>query len=442
MTPGGNPRPDAFFPELLAPLQALTVTGQVRVALSGGLDSMVLLHLARQVFGQPAGQLSAVHVNHQLQPAAQDFESACISACEALSVPLEVVPVSVSTAESSVETAARDARYQVFARLMEPGDVLLMAHHGDDQSETLLFRFVRGTGVRGLGGIPAARPLGKGRVVRPLLGVSRECLHRQAVAAGIQWQEDPTNAVSDVDRNFLRHEIIPRLAERWPGLRQRLAATARACSESRELADLLARTHFEQLADGPHRIFLGGVRQLPLSARRNLLQWWLGDDLGRTLSDPELEDLVNSAPDARPEILGHRFALCRFRGHIYRVARNPAPQAADQLLVPGQSVRDGEFTICLQGRAEIDEAARFRLTHRRGGERLRERAGGPSRPLKKWLQDQGLPPWERERLPLIFRGEALVAVGDLWQSPELECATAGGWQLDIRRGRGSTCGSK
>lgn len=439
MTPGGNHRPDAFFPELLAPLQALAVTGRIRVALSGGLDSMVLLHLAHRVFGQPAGQLSAVHINHQLQPAAQDFEAACISACKALSVPLEVVPVRVSTAESSVETAARDARYQVFARLLEPGDVLLMAHHGDDQSETLLFRFLRGTGIRGLAGIPAERPLGKGRLVRPLLETSRDCLHRQAVAAGIRWQEDPTNAMTNVDRNFLRHEVIPSLARRWPGLNRRLAATAEAATEARELAELLARTHFRQLADGPHRIQLGGLRELPLSAQRNLLHWWLGGDLGRRLSDQELRDLLHSDDDAMPEVSGSQFALRRFRGHIYRVARNPWPLADDQLLEPGQPVQDGDFRVCLGQVVGGQEAGPFLLTHRRGGERLRERPGGPSRPLKKWLQEQGVPPWERERLPLVYRGEWLVAVGEIWQSPAV---SEGGWQLDIRRERDGVSGSK
>ncbi|MGM0570765.1 tRNA lysidine(34) synthetase TilS [Marinobacter sp.] len=442
MTPGGNHRPDALFPELLAPLKALKVTGRIRVALSGGLDSMVLLHLAHRVFGRGACLLSAIHVNHQLQPAAKDFVSVSTAACQALGIPLEVVPVRIGAVGNSLETAARDARYQVFAERLAAGDVLLMAHHGDDQMETLLFRFLRGTGIRGLGGIPAERPLGKGRLVRPLLRVSRECLRRQALAAGICWQEDPTNEITDVDRNFLRHRVIPVLAERWPGLDQRLEATARASREAQELADMLASMHFEMLAEGPHRLRVKGLAELPLSAQRNLLRWWLGDDAGRRLSDQALSDLLKAGPDAMPEIPGRRFALRRFRGHIYRVALTPQPVAPDQVLVPGQSVRDGDFVVRLRAGQAVSEGEQYTLTHRRGGERFRVRAGGPSRPLKKWLQEQGVPPWERQHLPLIFRGDELVAVGDLWLSPESGGAAEGDRWLDIRRGEGGTCNSK
>src|SRR5690554_3805246 len=173
MTPDGKRPSDPFFPELLAPLQALQITGRVRVALSGGLDSMVLLHLAHRVFGDQPGLLSAIHINHQLQSAAREFEAASRRVCQALSVPLEVVPVAVSTEKQSVETAARDARYEALTSRLEAGDLLLMAHHGDDQVETLLFRMLRGTGIRGLGGIPAQRPLGQGRLVRPLLAFTR-----------------------------------------------------------------------------------------------------------------------------------------------------------------------------------------------------------------------------------------------------------------------------
>src|SRR5690554_4509689 len=417
MTPDGKRPSDPFFPELLAPLEALQLTGRVRVALSGGLDSMVLLHLAHHVFRDQPGLLSAIHINHQLQAAASEFEAACRVACQALSVPLEVVPVKVSTDRQSVETAARDARYEALTDRLQAGDLLLMAHHGNDQLETLLFRMLRGTGVRGLGGIPAERALGKGRLVRFLLAFPRETLHRQALAAGICWQEDPTNAVPDVDRNFLRHDIIPRLASRWPTLDRRLSATARAGREAAQLAELLAQTHFGQLADGHHRIRLAGLKALPLPAQRNLLQWWLGSERQRPVSDEELDAMLNVAPDTMPEINGVQFALRRFRDHIYRVHKFPDPVAADQTLVPGEPLRDGDFIIHLSTRTAAGEPAdSFRLTHRQGGERVRLYPGGPARALKKWLQEQGVPPWERERLPLVYVQDELVAVGDLWQA--------------------------
>lgn len=437
MTQGGNQPPDALLPELLAPLEALAACGPVRVALSGGLDSIVLLHLAHYVFAHRPETLSAIHVNHQLQPDASHFESLCRHACERLGVPLDVVHVRVDNGPGSIETRARDARYQVFSERLEPGGVLLMAHHRDDQEETLLFRFLRGSGVRGLAGMPGERPLGHGRLVRPWLDVPRQHLRQQALTSGWSWIEDPTNADDRFDRNFLRHRILPGLRERWPQLDRRLLATARACGESAELADLLAESHYHQLQAGPGRLGLSGVRALPLAASRNLLQWWLGDALDRSLGDDEIRDLLASADDACPEILAGEFALRRFQGHIYRIFRTPAPLSDDQPLLANKVVTDGEYRLCLRSHGGNNNAStpELRLSHRHGGERLRPEPSGPSRPLKKWLQEQQVPPWERNRLPLVFRANnELIAVADLWCAPDLaRRQTESGWWLEIQR---------
>lgn len=436
MTPGGNSRPAIYLPELLAPLQALAVPGAVRVALSGGLDSVVLLHLACHVFGHRPDGISAIHINHQLQPDAHNFERLCRLACESLKVPLEVVTVQIDSRQGSIETAAREARYEVFAQRLKAGETLLMAHHADDQIETLLFRFLRGTGVRGLAGMPSERVLGDGNLFRPWLRVPREQLRLQAQLAGWAWVEDPTNTDEQFDRNFLRQRVLPLLKPRWPQLDQRIQSTARACAEADELARLLAEQHFHQLNDGPDCLRLSGIRDLPMAARRNLLQWWLGGELGRTLGDGEIDNLLNSPEDARPEIVAGEFALRRFQGHIYRVPPAGEPLAPDQRLVARRVVRDGEFLVCLQPIAASERPApALHLAHRQGGERLRLRAGAPARPLKKWLQERQVPPWERNRLPLVFCGDELVAVADLWCSAELAGQQPrSGWQLDIRRG--------
>ena len=435
MTRGGKPPSDTFVPELLAPLEALAVTGHVRVALSGGLDSVALLHLAHRVFEHHPAGFSAIHVNHQLQPDASAFEALCQRTCEQLSVPLEVVPVHVDTRGGSVETAARDARYQVFSERLDTGDVLLMAHHADDQVETLLFRFLRGSGVQGLAGMPMRRALGRGALVRPWLQVPRSCLRWQAQRAGWSWVEDPTNADEGFDRNFLRQRVLPDLRQRWPHLDRRLLASGRACGESAELAVLLAQTHFRQLQAGADRLDLSGFRALPMAARRNLLQWWLGEDLQRSLGDGEIRDLTDARDHAHPEILAGEFALRRFQGHIYRVSRKPLPLAAEQPLAAGRPLQDGEFRLCLHPADGGGKLAELHLRHRRGGERFRPEPNGPTRSLKKWLQEQQVPPWERDRLPLVFRGNGeLVAVADLWCMPVLAGPSPGnGAWLEIRR---------
>lgn len=438
MTRGGNPSPDSFLPELLAPLEALAFTGHIRVALSGGLDSMVLLHLARQVFARHPAGFSALHVNHQLQADAIAFESLCQRTCDSLSVPLEVVHVRVEEG-GSVEAAARRARYQAFSERLGEGEGLLMAHHADDQVETLMFRFLRGTGVSGLAGMPSERPLGQGVLIRPWLQVPRQRLRQQAQQAGWSWVEDATNADTGFDRNFLRHKVLPALRQRWHHLDRRMMATADACRESSELSVLLARTHFDQLDAGNHRLDLAGFRALPLAARRNLLQWWLGGALERSISDDELVNLTETPEDATPEIVTDEFALRRFQGHIYRVplypmSRASAPLVANQPLATGRVVKDGAFRVCLHRSNGDDPGPDFRICHRRGGERFRPRPEGPTRPLKKWLQEQQVPPWERDRLPLVFRGNELVAVADLWCRPELAGPKPeGDWWLEIWR---------
>ncbi|MFL1484219.1 tRNA lysidine(34) synthetase TilS [Marinobacter sp. LN3S78] len=435
MTRGGNPPPDTFLPELLAPLEALAVTGHVRVALSGGLDSVVLLHLAHRVFEHHPAGFSAIHVNHQLQPDAVAFEALCQRTCEQLAVPLEVVPVQVDAGGGSIETAARNARYQVFSERLDAGDVLLMAHHADDQVETLLFRFLRGTGVHGLAGMPMKRPLDQGMLVRPWLQMPRSWLRQLAQRAGWSWVEDPTNTDEGFDRNFLRQRVLPDLRQRWPSLERRLLATARACGESAELATMLAETHFHQLQAGPGRLHLPGFRALPMAARRNLLQWWLGEDLDRSLGDHEIRDLTEARDHARPEILAGEFALRRFQDHIYRVSRSPAPLAAEQSLAAGRTLQDGVFRLYLHPAEGSGSMPELHLRHRRGGERFRPRPDGPTRSLKKWLQEQQVPPWERDQLPLVFRGnDELVAVADLWCEPGLAGPHPGngGW-LEIRR---------
>lgn len=194
-------------------------TDRLVVGLSGGVDSMVLLHLVRAC--APDKPLLAVHVNHGLQPSAADFEEFCRLACASAAVELLVRRVQVRTGGSQ-ETNARSARYDVFESLLEARDLLLLAHHADDQAETILFRLIRGSRLAGLEGIPLERPLGMGRLFRPLLDVSRDRILAYAREQQIQWIEDPSNAAFHADRNFIRHQVLPLLESRWPAARQRL----------------------------------------------------------------------------------------------------------------------------------------------------------------------------------------------------------------------------
>ena len=214
------------------------------VALSGGLDSTVLLHLLvqlRKTHSLPP--ITAVHVHHGLQAAADAWPAHCQALCKGLGVPLQVIAVQVQ-AGASVERAARDARYQAFTAISGAGEVLLLGQHRDDQAETLLFRLLRGAGVSGLAGMPRQRRLGAGHLCRPLLDVSRAQLESYARAQGLSWIEDPSNSQTDFSRNFLRHEVLPVLARRWP----QAAGTDRhrqpvTCPSAQCLASLAVSLH-------------------------------------------------------------------------------------------------------------------------------------------------------------------------------------------------------
>lgn len=253
-----------------------------RIAFSGGLDSSVLLHLlADWARHEDLPPLSAIHVHHGLQPAADAWPEYCAQFCARLDIPLEVVRVQVAPG-ASLEQAARRVRYAAFAERLGSGEVLLGAQHRDDQAETLLLRLLRGAGVRGLAAMPASRPLGQGSLVRPLIDCSRAELQAYAQSHGLAWVEDPSNADERFSRNFLRRQVMPLLAERWPQMTASLARSASHLSEAQQLLDelaemdLLAARGVCALPWLPlPSLDLSAVTALSDARQRNLLRHWL-----------------------------------------------------------------------------------------------------------------------------------------------------------------------
>ncbi|MDH4567772.1 tRNA lysidine(34) synthetase TilS [Pseudomonas sp. BN414] len=404
------------------------------VAFSGGLDSTVLLHvLARLALREALPPLSAIHVHHGLQAAADAWPEHCQGVCEALGVPLKVLRVTVDTGPS-LERAARDARYAAFVGELRAGEVLLSAQHRDDQAETLLFRQLRGAGVRGLAGMPQVRPLGLGSLVRPLLQASRAELEAYARAEGIDWVEDPSNSDTSLARNFLRHDVLPVLLSRWPKATESLARSAEHMAEAEGLLGELAQTdlqHAQAGSDFPWlplpSLDLRVLASLSPPRQRNALRYWLArfTPLPDSSHWAGWEDLRDAAADTTPIWRLARGELHRADGRLWWLS-------GDWLAVPESDLPwpDPALPLELPGNGELSllgapPAGRLEVRYRRGGEVL-ELAGRGRRDLKRLLNESRLPAFIRGRLPLLFVDGELVAVANL---PELDSRGAGSGQL-------------
>jgi len=406
----------------------------VCVGLSGGLDSVVLLDLLACVALPLGHRVSAVHVHHGLSPNADAWAALCAQACSARGVPLDVARVRVDrAAPEGLEAAARAARYAVYAARTEA--VVALAHHLDDQAETLLLQLLRGTGLRGAAAMPELRTLPGSavRVFRPLLGVARDRLREHALARGLAWAEDESNASLAMDRNYLRHEVMPRLDARFAGWRDAAARFARHAAAADALLDDLAR------ADGVTGAPGEGLRvdaALPAARRANALRAFLA---GAGLAMPGTARLAEMArqlygarPDARVRIEHDGATLVRQRGVVH-IATGLAGHARQ----PWRVAWGGESEVDLgagRGRvsfepatgtglaAPVDPIGDWHFAARSGGERLRLARGGHTRTLKNLLQEAAVPEWQREHLPLLYQGERLAWVPGIGVAAELACA--------------------
>lgn len=411
------------------------------VAFSGGLDSSVLLHLLAELARREAvPALSAIHVQHGLQPVAAAWPEHCRQFCAALGIPLQVVAVQVA-AQASVEQAARQARYAAFAEHLPPDAVLFSAQHRDDQAETLLFRLLRGAGVRGLAAMPGQRPLGRGTLLRPLLDCSRAELQGYAEAHGLSWIEDPSNADTRFSRNFLRQRVMPLLAERWPQTSVALARSVAHLSEAEQLLGELARVDLQAAHGEPAfswlalpSLDLSLVTQLSDARQRNLLRHWLAPLSRMPDSDHWVgwRDLRDAAGDASPVWKLADGELHRADGRLYWLSADwlapPVLPDPAVMRVQGTSELPGNGQVQIRGELP---AGRWHLRYRLGGESLHLPERG-RRDLKRLLNEWRVPAFVRPRLPLLFDGDELMAVANLAQSASLQaCGVRLHWSPPI-----------
>ena len=411
--------------------------------------------------GQGRGlRLHAVHVDHRLHPDSERWSRRCAEVCRRLAVDLAVLDAGARANASGRgdEGTARAARYEAFERFLLPGDVLCTAHSEDDHVETVLLNLLRGAGPRGLAGVPRERRLGKGIVARPVLGVPRAALCAYALETGLPLVRDPANEDRRFARVVLRREVMPVIEARWPEARAALAHAAALGRESAGLLDALAAIDLAP-AGGMHAGTLdaAAVAALDPARRRNAVAAWLR---ARGIAAPgarRIEQIVRgvieAGPEAQPCVRLGDVEVRRYRGQVRLVPRDrPAvPESARRWTIP-ETLTFGHGRLAWAGcrGGGLDDAIRDAeiVVRFRGGDASRARgrskpdkdghgqagdvgaAAGRARSLRKRFQQLGIPPWERRRIPLVYVGGVLAAIGSEWISPRLAAAPgAPGWRV-------------
>jgi tRNA(Ile)-lysidine synthase len=403
----------------------------IAIAFSGGLDSTVLAHALAQRRRRFAS-LRLLHVDHGLQAASGEWARDCERRARRWKLPITVLRANVSKSRGeSPEAAAREARYALLSAALDPGEVLVTAQHRDDQVETLLLQLFRGAGVNGLAAMPEIARFGPGRIARPLLGVERESIETYARRHRLTWIEDPTNTLPRFGRNYLRHRVMPLLREKWPGVDDAIARSARHMAEAADLLGTLARADLAAAADG-NGLNVAVLRALPPKRRRNALRGFIaaaGVELPSTAKLNEITGpLFAARADAQPSVKWAGGVLRRRAGRLeLDVKPEVAASRSDETALKSWFWRaDRECVINDAGDrlSLVDDAVgaidldalplSLELRARMGGETLRPGVRARTQSLKKLLQAARLTVEERARIPLLFTGDRLVAAGDRW----------------------------
>jgi tRNA(Ile)-lysidine synthase len=387
------------------------------VAYSGGPDSTALLH-ALALHG-PRPPMRALHIDHGLHAESGLWAVHCRRFCESLGVPFESVRVSVDLSRGEgIEGAARRARRAAFTASLRPGERLVLAHHRDDQVETVLLKLMRGAGPEGLAGMRELRPLGAGGQWRPLLGLPREALLDHVALHALDTIHDPSNDDPRVARAWLRGTVLPALREHWPHASQSVVHSARLCEEAAACLRDGWLGAYTQLRGSDGSLDAAGWLDLPHAWRGPLLDHWLhaaGLSAPTTAQRETLERQAREAAAERLPLVGWLDTEVRvWRGRLWAMPRQrpfdatwSSPWRGEPLALPG----GGSLTL---GGHRLTRAVTVR--YRLGGETLKPVGDRHTRELRDLLQRGGIPPWERPRMPLVVDGDAVLAVADRWVS--------------------------
>ena len=385
------------------------------LAFSGGLDSCALLHILSSA--QLKQNLLVWHVNHGLQDCAGDMESFCANIARSYNIDFKVSHLSLDNKQSNLEALARKGRYAMFEQGLAATDILLTAHHADDQAETFFINQLRGAGSAGLSGIARSRPLGKTKVLRPLLDISRGSLEQYARQYSLDWFEDPSNQSERFDRNYLRRQVLPLLKTRWPGFLKSIRRVCDIQSETQQLLDEVGGDDLQQCRMGWLSLCQDELTNLSVSRQKNVIRFWLRQNNFESLPTGRLDELIkqlNADEQAHPLIQTWQYEIRIYHRRVYLVLRQNLPVLEQAYNLNNDEDLAIESIVLLINRKQVFE--RFKLTDQGQDLSIRFRSSGKVNPefkhrLKRLYQKYHVQPWLRDQTPQIYIDGELR---DLW----------------------------
>jgi len=402
------------------------------IAYSGGVDSHVLLHCCASM-PQLKDRVTAVYVHHGLQAEAESWAKHCGKTAKDLGVEFLTLRVNAGAAPGeSPEEAARNARYAALKSLIKADDALLLAQHREDQLETVLLQLFRGSGLRGLSGMPERMAFGAGVMLRPLLNTPKQAISDYARAHQLSWIEDPSNQSNDYDRNFLRNAVMPLLKQRWQAIDKTVARSAKHCADAQVLVDEVADELFGEVFDPADKTLrISRLSEHHSHQQQLIIRHWfrhIGLKMpAQALVGRILTQVVAAAEHRDPVLSGQGYSIRRYRDKLYCLTNRFLPevcvdQLTQDLVWPAEQAsikiaqdRELSFESCSKGiPREQWQSAKVEIRFRRGGEKIRLPGRQGHHSLKNLFQEAGIPPWERDAVPLIYLNGGLAAVGKLW----------------------------
>lgn len=402
-------------------LQSFAHAKKFVIAYSGGMDSHVLLDLCMQLKSQGKHQFRVIHINHQLSPQANQWATHCQTVCQQYEIDFAVHTLQITNRRgASLENLARKKRYQLFAEHMLEDEILLTAHHEDDQAETVILQLIRGAGPKGLSAMPTTKKFAYGHHARPLLNITRKDLRTYANKKKLIWIDDESNDELYLRRNFIRKKVMPVLQSQLPNVSRCLARAARHCAQADNLLHDFANEMLQTLqGERPGNLSVKKLLQLTSQQQTLVLRTWIKQHAHLLPSEKKMHaiknELLRAAGDKNPRLLFGETELRRYRDDIFLFDKTQSLGTRQEiiwdfsadLIIPNIGILQSKKIFSAGLTTQIKKVI---IKFREGGERIV--VNGKRRRLKNCLQDWGVPVWERENLPLIYADNRIVSVAN------------------------------